>query len=177
MFSLEEVSKAERFLAIPARSDLALAPWSCCLLERPASHSKYSDAKEMVVTRQAMDVNMATSCPGWCSTPELTSHLHGGPLLGCIEDPQAMHNKKSLERGGGGEQRRGRILPSTPAPRTEENRLAPCPSFGCLNPQVRHKGQDESCSEFCTVQSPAPGMKVSLGIGCPKALHGILSIT
>lgn len=177
MFSLKEGIRAERFLPLPAHSDLAVAPWSCCLLERPASHSKYSDAKEMVVTRLALDVGMATSGPGWFPNARADFTPSWRTLLGYTEGPQAIHNMKTLERGGDGEQRRGRILPSTPAPRAEENHLAPCPSFSCLSSQVRHKGQDEPRSKFCMVQSPAPGMKVSLGIGCPKAPCGILSIT
>lgn len=32
------------------------------------------------------------------------------------------------------------------------------------------------CSDFCTVQYPAPGLRALLGIRCPEALHGILSI-
>jgi len=31
-------------------------------------------------------------------------------------------------------------------------------------------------SQFCTVQCPAPGLKALLGIICPEALLGILSI-
>lgn len=69
--------------------------------------------------------------------------------------PQARYSRKHLERGGGGEEKAGAASPSPLE--------ATCPT-------------PSPCSEFCAVQHPAPALKALLGIRCPEALHGILSI-